>query len=134
VPEFNWKICYVKGIVKTLTLVTRTLILTAVLALVGCGTVGPGSGSDSGAQGASGQTAIKRYPMHGKVLALMPADKKARIDAGPIGDWMPAAMTMNYPVRDDAEFAKLAVGQTIDVTVFVKTDDDYWIGEIKPSK
>ena len=119
---------------KTLTLVIRTLIVTAVLTLVGCGPVGTGSDSSAGGSGASGQTAIKRYPMHGKVLALMPADHKARIDAGPIGDWMPTAMTMNYLVKDDAEFAKLAAGETIDVTVFVKSDDDYWIGEIKPSK
>jgi hypothetical protein len=32
------------------------------------------------------------------------------------------------------EFAKLSAGEVIDVTVFVKSDDDYWIGEIKPSK
>ncbi len=121
---------------KTFTLITQTLILTACLALAGCGTIQPADSNSgaSGASGASGQTAVKRYPMHGKVLALMPADHKARIDAGPIGDWMPAAMTMNYLVKDNAEFAKLAEGETIDVTVFVKSDDDYWIGEIKPSK
>ena len=80
------------------------------------------------------QPAVKQYPMHGKVLSLDPSAKKARIDAGPIGDWMPSAMTMNYLVKDDAEFAKLSAGETIDVTVFVKSDDDYWIGEIKPAK
>jgi Cu/Ag efflux protein CusF len=127
--------------VKSITLITQTLLLTAALALIGCGTAGSGSDKQesgaagaSGASGASGQVAIKRYPMHGKVVSLIPQEKKARIDAGPIGDWMPTAMTMNYLVKDDAEFARLAVGQTIDATVFVKGDDDDWIGEIKPAK
>jgi Cu/Ag efflux protein CusF len=122
--------------VKSLTFITQTLILTAMLALAGCGTVGPGSDTaagTAGASGASGATAIKRYSMHGKIVSLDAQAKKARIDAGPIGDYMPSAMTMNYFVKDDAEFAKLSAGQTIDATVFVHGDDDPWIGEIKPS-
>ena len=119
---------------KSLTLITQTLLLTAALALVGCGAISPGSDNKSGAAGASGAIAIKRYSMHGKVLSLDAGNKKARIDAGPIGDWMPTAMTMNYLVKDDAEFAKLSAGQTIDATVFVQGGDDSWIGEIKPSK
>jgi Cu/Ag efflux protein CusF len=123
--------------VKSLTLITQALILIAGMALTGCGSVGPGSGSTvgaTGASGASGATAIKRYSMHGKIVSLDSQTKKARIDAGPIGDWMPTAMTMNYLVKDDAEFSKLAAGQTIDATVFVQGDDDAWIGEIKPAK
>ena len=73
---------------KTLTLVTQTLILTAVLALVGCGTAGPGSDNSSGAPGASGAasasgvSAVKRYPMHGKVLIHSVGDD-TRIDYTP---------------------------------------------------
>lgn len=69
--------------------------------------------------------AIKRYPMHGKVLSVNAADKSARIDAGPIGDWM-GAMTMNYPVKDEADLAKLTPGTTFDATVFVN-GDDFWV-------
>jgi Cu/Ag efflux protein CusF len=70
--------------------------------------------------------------MHGKILSLNASDKSARIDAGPIGDWM-GAMTMNYPVKDDAEFAKLTAGATIDATVFVD-GDNFWVGEVKPAQ
>src|SRR5215831_8644198 len=73
--------------------------------------------------------AVKSYPMHGKILSLDPAAKSARIDAGPIGDWM-GAMTMNYTVKDDAGFAKLTVGSNIDATVFVD-GDNFWVGDIK---
>lgn len=76
--------------------------------------------------------AIKRYPMRGKVLSVNAADKSARIDAGPIGDWM-GAMTMNYPVKDEADLAKLTPGTTFDATVFVN-GDDFWVGDVKPAK
>jgi Cu/Ag efflux protein CusF len=39
------------------------------------------------------------------------------------------AMTMEYPVREKAEFAKLHVGDRITATVFVQ-DLDYWVGHI----
>jgi len=100
--------------------------------MIGCGTVGPISESKqaAGPAGASGApTQIKRYPMHGKILAVNPAEKSARIEAGPIGDWM-GAMTMNYTIKDDAEFGKLTAGATFDATVFVN-GDDFWVGEIK---
>ena len=44
--------------------------------------------------------------------------KTATIAAGKIGDWM-EAMTMEYPVKPDAEFQKLHVGDKIDATVVV---------------
>jgi len=113
-----------------------TLIVASAL-LIGCGTVAPGpeiglTATPAGASGASGQTAIKRYPMHGKIVSVSASEKSARIDAGPIGDWM-GAMTMNYPIKDDTELAKVSAGQTIDATVFVN-GDDFWVGEIKPGK
>jgi Cu/Ag efflux protein CusF len=73
--------------------------------------------------------AVKTYPMHGKILSLDPATKSARIDAGPIGDWM-GAMTMSYTIKDDAGFSNLAVGSVIDATVFVD-GDNFWVGSIK---
>jgi Cu/Ag efflux protein CusF len=109
-----------------------TLVFISAL-LISCGTTAPTSESKDGAKGASGASgpvAIKRYPMHGKIVSLTPADKVARIDAGPIGDWM-GAMEMNYTIKDDAGYAQLKPGMTFDATVFVQ-GDDFWVGEIKP--
>jgi Cu/Ag efflux protein CusF len=71
----------------------------------------------------------KRYPMKGEVKALDPAAKTATIDAGKIGDWM-EAMTMEYPVKPDSEFAKLHVGDRIEATVVVD-DLKYYVTDVK---
>ena len=91
----------------------RTTVLWLALALAGCG--------------ARDQT--KRYSMEGKVKALDPAAKTATIAHGKIGDWM-EAMTMEYTVKPDAEFAKLHVGDRIQATVVVQ-DPAYWVTEVK---
>src|ERR1051326_787060 len=70
----------------------------------------------------------KRYPMQGTVKALDPASKTATIDAGKIDDWM-EAMTMEYAVRPDSEFAKLKVGDRIKATVVVE-DVKYYVTDI----
>ncbi|MBZ5724888.1 MAG: copper-binding protein [Acidobacteriia bacterium] len=69
----------------------------------------------------------KRYDMQGRILALDPAAKTATIDAGKIGDWMDA-MTMEYPVKPDSEFAKLHVGDSIEASVVVNGDKYYVTG------
>jgi len=71
---------------------------------------------------------VKRYPMEGDVKALDAASKTATIDAGKIADWM-EAMTMDYPVKPDAEFAKLKVGDHIKATVVVE-DVKYYVTAI----
>jgi Cu/Ag efflux protein CusF len=91
----------------------RTSALLLALALAGCG--------------AKNQT--KRYPMEGEVKALDPGAKSATIAAGKIGDWM-EAMTMEYPVKPDAEFQKLHVGDHIQATAVVN-DDKYYITEVR---
>ncbi|MFY9726104.1 MAG: copper-binding protein, partial [Bryobacteraceae bacterium] len=76
---------------------TRRILLIAVpLALAAC----------------ASRAQVKRYPMEGDVKALDVSTKTATIDAGKIGDWM-EAMTMDYPVKPDSEFAKLKVGDHI---------------------
>ena len=108
------------------------LILIVLSALmIGCSSSAPTESAPAAASGASGASAVKRYPMHGKVLSLDATEKSARIDAGPIGDWM-GAMTMSYPVKDPAEFSKLTAGSTIDATVFVD-GDNFWVGDVKPA-
>jgi Cu/Ag efflux protein CusF len=71
----------------------------------------------------------KRYPMQGEIKALDSKAKTATIAAGKIGDWM-EAMTMEYPVRPDADFQKLHVGDKIDATVVV-IDPSYYVTDVK---
>lgn len=90
-----------------------TLLLLVALALVGC----------------HAKDQSKRYPMDGQVIALDPSTKSATIQAGPIGDWMDA-MTMEYPVKPDGEFAKLHVGDRIHATVVVQ-DPTYFVTSVE---
>jgi len=71
----------------------------------------------------------KHYPMQGEVKALDAKARTATIAAGKIGDWM-EAMTMEYPVKPDAEFQKLHVGDKIEGTVVV-ADVKYYVTDIK---
>jgi len=86
-------------------------LLLLALALVGCGA----------------KDTAKRYPMQGDVVAVDPAAKSATIAAGKIGDWM-AAMTMEFPVKPDAELTKLHVGDRIEATVVVEGQKYYVTG------
>jgi Cu/Ag efflux protein CusF len=60
----------------------------------------------------------KRYSMQGEIRSLDPSSKSATISAGKITGWM-EAMTMQYPVKPDADFQKLHVGDHIQATVVV---------------
>jgi Cu/Ag efflux protein CusF len=91
----------------------RTTVLWLALALAGCGA----------------KNQAKRYAMEGEVKALDPAAKTATIAAGKIGDWMDA-MTMEYPVKPDAEFQKLHAGDRIQATVVVD-GDKYYVTDVK---
>jgi Cu/Ag efflux protein CusF len=71
---------------------------------------------------------VRRYPMEGTIKALDPAAKTATIDAGKIDDWM-EAMTMEYSVKPDSEFAKLKVGDRIKATVVVE-DVKYYVTDV----
>jgi len=71
----------------------------------------------------------RRFPMEGDIKGLDAASKIAIIDAGKIGDWM-EAMTMEYAVKPDSEFAKLKVGDHIKGTVVVLDDGRYYVTAI----
>ena len=71
----------------------------------------------------------KRYQMQGEIKGLDPVAKNATISAGKIGDWM-GPMTMEYPIKPDAEFAKLHVGDHIQATVIVN-DLKYYVTDVK---
>ena len=72
---------------------------------------------------------LHRYALHGEVLRLDPQGKIAAIKHQKIGDWM-EAMTMEFPVKDQADFNKLREGEKISGTVFVQ-GTTYWVGEIQ---
>lgn len=71
---------------------------------------------------------IREYQLVGEVVRLDVVHRVATIKHQAIKGWM-EAMTMEYPVRDKSEFAKLHVGDRITATVFVQ-DMDYWVGRI----
>jgi Cu/Ag efflux protein CusF len=75
---------------------------------------------------------VKRYELHGEIRELDPAGKIAKIKHQQIGDWM-GAMTMEFPVKDPAEFAKLRLGEHIKGTVFVQ-DLQFWVADITEDK
>src|SRR4051794_15352149 len=79
--------------------------------------------------GCAKQTPQKRYPIQGEIKALDASAHTATIAAGKIGDWM-EAMTMEYPVKPDAEFQKLHVGDKIEATVIVG-DPAYYVTAVK---
>ena len=70
----------------------------------------------------------QRYILKGVVLRLKPADRVAVIRHQEIVGWM-NAMTMECPVPDAAEYAKLKEGAKIRSTVCVN-DMYYWLTSI----
>lgn len=48
--------------------------------------------------------------MQGEVVSVDPAAQTATVKSGKIEGWM-EAMTMEYPVKDKAEFSKLKAGK-----------------------
>jgi Cu/Ag efflux protein CusF len=68
--------------------------------------------------------------MQGEIRDLDPATKSATINAGKIGDWM-EAMTMEYSVKPDSDFAKLHVGDRIQATVVVVNDLKHYVTDVK---
>lgn len=74
--------------------------------------------------------AKEKHAMRGVVLRLRPENRIAVIKHEDIEGWM-KAMTMDFPVPDAAEFAKLKEGMAIRATV-LRNDLHYWLTEIQP--
>lgn len=96
----------------------RCLLSVAVLAACGCAS--PDKASDE---------PVKRYPLRGEVTRLARDGKYAVVKHEKIDGWM-EAMTMEFPIRDAAEFRKLKPGQKINAAVSVQ-GVDYWIHDIQ---
>ena len=71
---------------------------------------------------------VKQFQMRGEVTSLDSANQLATVKHEKIEGWM-EAMTMEYPVKDKAEFAKLKVGETIRAQIDVQ-GTDYWIAQV----
>jgi Cu/Ag efflux protein CusF len=72
---------------------------------------------------------VEQHAMRGEVMRLDPQNQLATVKHEAIKDFM-GAMTMDYKVREKAEFEKLHVGDKIDSVVFVQ-GDDFWVGKIQ---
>jgi Cu/Ag efflux protein CusF len=95
--------------------------LALVLMLAGC--------AAPKAQEAAKTGPTKEYQMRGEVTGLDAGGHVATIKHGDIPGFM-SAMTMGYPVKDPADFSKLAVGEPITATLY-QNGDDFWIGNIQ---
>lgn len=100
------------------------LVVALTLALAGCA-------GQKASQSANAGPA-KEYQLHGRILGLDASGHVATIQHDAIPGFM-GAMTMGYPVKDQAEFSKLTAGETIDATVYVQ-GDDMWVGKIRKSE
>ena len=63
--------------------------------------------------------------MRGEIASIDPSGQTATVKHDKIEGWM-EAMTMEYPVKDRQEFAKLKVGDKIQATILVQ-GTGYWI-------
>jgi Cu/Ag efflux protein CusF len=72
---------------------------------------------------------VQRYQLRGEVVRVQPASQVVVIKHEKIDDWM-EAMTMDFPVRNRAEFSKLREGMRIRATVVVQ-DFDFWLEDIR---
>jgi Cu/Ag efflux protein CusF len=76
-----------------------------------------------------GDEVLQKYELKGEVTRLDAEAKIATIRHEAIGDWM-GAMTMDFPVKEAADFDKLAPGKPVNATVFVQ-GLNYWVGDVK---
>jgi protein SCO1/2 len=74
--------------------------------------------------------AKNKYPLRGKVVMLNADERTAKVQHEKIEGWM-EAMTMDFPVPDEKEFAKLKEGATFRATVLTN-DLFFWLTEIRP--
>ena len=72
---------------------------------------------------------LRRYELKGQILRLDAQTKIATIKHEAIGDWM-GAMTMDFPVKDPADLAKLKEGAPVNATLFVH-GFEIWVGEVQ---
>jgi len=70
------------------------------------------------------------HVFHGKVTQVNAEARQLTVTNEPIEGWM-GAMTMEFPVKPDADFQKLHVGDRIEATVVVFEDLRYHVTDVK---
>lgn len=103
-------------------------VFVLVLGMLACGPTEPPQTKDAAAESAADDDP-QRYDLRGKVVQLETENKAAVIDHEEIKGWMDA-MTMRFPVKEQADWDKLTVGAQIEATVFV-TPEGFHIGDVK---
>jgi protein SCO1/2 len=96
---------------KTLKNSTGALLLIIVSLALACGLRRPAN--------------EKRYPLHGKVIAVNKLERTATIQHEDIPGYMPG-MTMAFKIKNDADLEMLKAGDQVTATLVV-TDVDSWI-------
>jgi Cu/Ag efflux protein CusF len=109
------------------------MALFAGLLLAGCGQDSAGDASPASEPAATEKSeaaaSVEEYTLRGTILGLDQDAKAAVISHEEIEGWMDA-MTMTFPVKEDADWSKLKVGSKIQATVFV-SDDEVYIGGVE---
>ncbi|MEO8661550.1 MAG: copper-binding protein [Bryobacteraceae bacterium] len=93
------------------------LLTTLLLAVIGCRSATPKPPE------------TKTYSIRGEVLRLDNVNHTAVLKHDKIEGWM-EAMTMEFPVKDPAEFAKLSVGDQMQAKLQVN-DIEYYLVQIQ---
>ena len=119
--------------VPRLAALAGAMALFAGLLLAGCGQDSAGDASPAPEPAATEKSeaaaSVEEYTLRGTILGLDQDAKAAVINHEEIEGWMDA-MTMTFPVKDDADWSKLKVGSKIRATVFV-SDDEVYIGGVE---
>lgn len=114
---------------RTANLFFTAGLLASGLLLSSCSSSPKADAPKTDAPKTAEKAAPKEYPMKGEIMGLDAEVHVATVKHEAIEGFM-SAMTMGYPVKDTAEFAKLAAGDNITATVYVDGDDMY-IGNIR---
>jgi protein SCO1/2 len=102
---------------------TGALLLSCAVWLSSCGSNASPTPKEDSSQ------PTKQYKIHGEIVSLDPEGNLAKIRHQKIEGWM-EAMTMEFPVKDPAEYKNLHTGECIDATVNVQ-DLSFWIDQVK---
>ena len=71
----------------------------------------------------------QKYSLHGEIVRLEEQGHLVAIRHEEIKGWM-GAMTMEFPVKDSADFGKLSEGQPVNATVYVQ-GLNYWVANVQ---
>jgi Cu/Ag efflux protein CusF len=104
-------------------------LLVLAMFLTFCGGPAEPEGGEVIEEAQAAPAAVEKYAIKGRIVSLHEEEKTAVIEHEEIVGWM-SAMTMGFPIREDADWQKLKVGAQIEGTVFA-AEDSFYVGEVK---